>query len=102
MIYRTLRGRVLSPAKKVAIVMLGLICPPEAGDAAKMNKESPAVFNSAAYKLIAMGEARRVVSPDAPAPSPKTSKHVAIPSTVAILQFSKTRNPDGCSASRSE
>lgn len=98
-IYSTLLGSVLSPAKNVAIVMLGLMCPPDAGDAAKMNKDNPAVFSSAAYKLIAMGDTRRVVRPEAPAPRAKTRRQVIIPSTVAIFQLSRTRNPEGCRAS---
>ena len=101
-IYKMLRGSVLSPAKKVAIVMLGFKCPPEAGAAAKMNNARPVAFKRPAYKLIAMGDTCKVVSPDAPAPSAKTSRQVNAPSTTAIFQLSRTRKPDGWSASRIE
>lgn len=100
--YMMLRGSVLSPAKNVAIVILGFKWPPEAGDAENMNRDKPIVFSREAYRLIAIGETRSVVRPDAPAPSAKTSRQVPSPSTMAIFQLSRTMNPDRCSESRKE
>ena len=74
--YKTDLGSVASPAKQVAIVMVGFKCPPDAGAAENIKRLRPMVLVRAAYSVLANIDCSEKPSPFPAAPTRKMSRQV--------------------------